>query len=443
MKSYAKHMLTHLLILLLSVSVAFMQQNSASAQSIRAFSQEELDQMLAPIALYPDSLLSQILMASTYPLEVGEAARWSRAHPDLKGDQAVNAVDQKNWDSSVKSLVAFPQILMMMDEKLDWTERLGDAFLGQQSQVMDTVQYLRQRAQTAGNLNSNDQVRVAPQGEVIVIEAANPRIIYVPYYDPAVVYGPWWWPAYPPVYWAPWPGYYFVNRFAWDVGIMIGAGFFFGTIDWPHRHVNVVHINRMKEHRRTGERIHGAVPNAWQHDPEHRRGVPYREMILRQQSAPANTLPDMRRDFRGHDRSHLEESSSPQFKAAVPEVRPDMSGTPGRTSMPPDIRHSDTRTPLARPGAPDAVSRTPVGRPHAFEGVGQGAEVRDFSRRGHSSSQRMAPSSQRIFTSPIRTPELRSSDNISAPQPSDSSTEPRSSGRKREHDRKIPKAADK
>src|SRR3989304_2353649 len=170
-----------------------MQQNSAAAQSIRAFTQEELDQMLAPIALYPDSLLSQILMASTYPLEVGEAARWSRTNPDLKGDQAVTAVEKKNWDPSVKSLVAFPQILMMMDEKLDWTERLGDAFLGQQTQVMDTVQYLRQRAQAAGNLNSNDQIRVDQQGEVIVIEPANPQVIYVPYYDPAVIYGPWWW----------------------------------------------------------------------------------------------------------------------------------------------------------------------------------------------------------------------------------------------------------
>src|SRR5512142_1269857 len=111
-----------------------------------AFSQPELDQMLAPIALYPDPLLSQILMASTYPLEIVEAARWSRANPSLKGDDAVRAVQQRDWDPSVKSLVAFPQILQMMDEKLDWTERLGDAFLAQEAQVMDTVQNLRQKA---------------------------------------------------------------------------------------------------------------------------------------------------------------------------------------------------------------------------------------------------------------------------------------------------------
>ena len=162
--------------------------------------------MLAPIALYPDSLLSQILMAATYPLEVVEAARWSRAHPGLKGDEAVRAADSYNWDPSVKSLVAFPQILDMMDDMLDWTQRLGDAFLDQESQVMDTVQNLRRRAYDAGNLRSTDQYRVDPQGPVIVIEAPNPLEYYVPYYDPFVIYGSWWWPTYPPVYWAPWPG---------------------------------------------------------------------------------------------------------------------------------------------------------------------------------------------------------------------------------------------
>ena len=208
MKARATYVLTQLLVLLLSVSLVFAQetvsmpQQDAPTQS-RTFTQQELDQMLAPIALYPDSLLSQILMASTYPLEVVEAARWSRANPNLKGDEAVRAVEQNTWDPSVKSLVAFPQILQMMDEKLGWTERLGDAFLSQQALVMDTVQNLRQKAYAAGNLKSTDQVRVEQQGQTIVIEPTRPEVIYVPYYDPLVVYGPWWWPAYPPVYWAP------------------------------------------------------------------------------------------------------------------------------------------------------------------------------------------------------------------------------------------------
>ena len=126
-----------LLVLLLVVPVAFARAEPPA--EVPAFTQQELDQMLAPIALYPDSLLSQILMASTYPLEVVEAARWSRANSHLVGEQAVKAVNERNWDPSVKSLVAFPQIIAMMDEKLDWTERLGDAFLAQQTQVMDTV----------------------------------------------------------------------------------------------------------------------------------------------------------------------------------------------------------------------------------------------------------------------------------------------------------------
>ena len=150
------------------------------------FTQQELDQMLAPLALYPDSLLSQILMASTYPLEIIEAARWVKAHPTLQGDQAVKATNQYNWEPSVKSLVAFPNVLAMMDEKLDWTERLGDAFLSQQPEVMDTVQNLRQRASANGTLQSTDQVRIDHEEQNISITSPDPQVVYVPYYDPSV-----------------------------------------------------------------------------------------------------------------------------------------------------------------------------------------------------------------------------------------------------------------
>ena len=172
------------------------------------FTQQELDQMLAPLALYPDSLLSQILMASTYPLEIVEAARWVKARPTVEGDQAVKATDQYNWEPSVKSLVAFPNVLAIMDEKLDWTERLGDAFLSQESEVMETVQNLRQRASANGTLQSTDQVRINQEGQNISITSPDPQVVYVPYYDPTVIYGSWWWPASPPVFWRPWPGYF-------------------------------------------------------------------------------------------------------------------------------------------------------------------------------------------------------------------------------------------
>jgi len=369
--------------------------------SRRAFTQQELDQMLAPIALYPDSLLSQILMASTYPLEVVEAARWSRANPDLKGDQAVRAVEQNSWDPSVKSLAAFPQVLQMMDEKLDWTERLGDAFLAQQAQVTDTVQNLRHKAYDAGNLKSTDQVRVDQQGQTIVVEPARPEVIYVPYYDPAVIYGPWWWPAYPPVYWAPWPGYFVGPRFAvgftWGVGIPVGVGFFFGAFDWPHRHITVVNVNNF--YFRTGNVNRVTV---WQHDPVHRRGVLYRDASLRQQFRRTSASPEVRRDFRGHEPSSFEGrrefGNRPEARGG-PGSRPEQRGSlSGRMNVP-DVSRSSPRIAPSRPSAPSGVSPPPhfEQRPHAFEGVGHGADVRTFSSRGHASFQGSAPRSSGSF----------------------------------------------
>jgi len=407
-----RRLLTRLLALLLSLSlaftpVAFAQNNPPPPRP--AFTQQELDQMLAPIALYPDALLSQILMASTYPLEVVEAARWSRANPGLKGDDAVRAVQQYNWDPSVQSLVAFPQVLSTMDEKLDWTGRLGDAFLDQQSQVMDTVQNLRQRAYAGGNLASTDQLRVYPEGQTIVVEPANPELVYVPYYDPMVVYGSWWWPAYPPVYWAPWPGYYrgpgLALGFAWGAGIGVSLDFFFGGWDW-HRHtINVVNVNNYYYRGAHAGRGPGA-PHEWEHDPAHRGGVPYREAAPRQKYGRASASPEGRRDFRGFD-------VSPSGNRAVPANRPD-----GRTG---DVRpntgavpnRSPVPGPANRPETPRARLGRPVSgqRPSAYEGIGSAAEVRGFSARGHASSQPIAPAHSGA-------PAPGSSGNVSAPRPS-------------------------
>jgi hypothetical protein len=385
-------------------------QANVPKQSRPAFTQQELDQMLAPIALYPDSLLSQILMASTYPLEVVEAARWSKANPNLKGDQAVQAVAENTWDPSVKSLVAFPQILMMMDEKLTWMERLGDAFLTQQQEVMDTVQSLRQKASDAGNLKSNDQIRVDQQGQSILVEPANPQVVYVPYYDPMVMYGPWWWPAYPPVYWALWPGYFYGPRFgvgfAWGIGIGIGPGFFFGGFNWPYRHISVVNVNNFYYHTVNVNR--GTV---WTHDPVHRRGVPYRDVALRQQFSRTSASPEARREFRGHDSSsfigHSAFGNRQEARGGSPGRsnmpggsrsgigsgsgnRPEIhGGSPGRSNVPGSGR-SDRRSAPSRPNVPSGVSPHVEPRPHAFEGVGQGAAERNFSARGHASSQGFA-----------------------------------------------------
>ena len=197
------------------------------------FSVEELDQMLAPIALHPDALLSQMLMASTYPQDVAEAVKWSAAHPDHDGDAAVTAVEGEAWDPSVKSLVAFPQALAMMGEHSDWVQDVGDAFLAEPNRVMDRVQFLRNKAKEEGNLESNEQMTVKyedppppeepatettagttvvveqaqPQtvvvqqapAQTIIIEQPNPQVVYVPAYNPMVVYGGWWWPLFPAV----------------------------------------------------------------------------------------------------------------------------------------------------------------------------------------------------------------------------------------------------
>lgn len=271
----AKSFLAALLAILIAAPFAL-------AQAQRTYSQAELDRMLAPIALYPDPLLSQILMASAYPLEIVEAARWSRANPGLQGDDAVRAVQNEDWDPSVKSLVAFPQVLQRMDENREWARSLGDAFLAQQPHVMETVQQLRRRAQAAGNLQSSEQIQVQQQGQAILVQPVHPRYIYVPYYDPMVVYGPWWWPAYPPVVWAPWPGYVRYHRpgvsvgFWWGAPVGLSVNFFFGNVDWHRRHVRVVHVNNY--YYRPLLVVNRAVlvtPQRWQHDPSRRRGIAF------------------------------------------------------------------------------------------------------------------------------------------------------------------------
>ena len=229
------------------------------------FPQAQLDAMLAPIALYPDALLSQVLMAATYPRDLDEAAAWARDHPDLRGQDAVRAAGNAPWDPSVLSLVAFPQVLGMLAERREWTEDLGQAYVEQPRQVMDTIQQLRARADAAGNLRSSQEILVGRRGDDYVIEPASPEIVYVPYYDPRYAYGTWWWPDYPPIWWNPWPGYRYAvgyGGFGWGYGVTLGSGFFFGAIDWPRRYLRYSHHRPWYFHHhhrfRTGDR--------WTHD---------------------------------------------------------------------------------------------------------------------------------------------------------------------------------
>jgi hypothetical protein len=190
------------------------------------YTQQKLDQMLAPIALYPDQLVSQILMASTFPLQIVQAARWldNPSNAALKGDALVTALQPMNWDPSIKSITAFPAIVTMLNENLDWTNSLGVAFTHQQSDVMAQIQFLRHQAQRAGNLASNDKIVCREDGPNIAIASANPNVVYAPYYNPAVVYGTWPWAEYPPVYFS--PGYFGLGPLA------VGVGWAWGPA-WP------------------------------------------------------------------------------------------------------------------------------------------------------------------------------------------------------------------
>lgn len=318
-----RRILTALLALLIAVPVF--------AQAQRSYSRAELDQMLAPIALYPDTLLSQVLMAATYPAEVSEAARWSRANPGLQGDVAVRAAEYEDWDPSVKSLVAFPQILERMDENPDWTYRLGDAFLAQEPQIMDTVQQLRHRAQAAGNLQSSEQLYVRQQGQTILVQPASPQYVYVPYYDPMVVYGPWWWPAYRPVVWAPWPGYARHHRhgtafgFWWGRPVALSLNFFFGDFDWHHRHVRVVHVNNYYYRSPApANRTVVVERGRWQHDSNHRRGVDYRNAEVRLRFAGAQVE---RREAQRYERRDERRNERRTERQAAPVVAPAQAHT--------------------------------------------------------------------------------------------------------------------
>jgi hypothetical protein len=221
------------------VSAAQDQDAQAPAQPSQAppytpQTPDQLQQLVAPIALYPDSLVAQVLAASTFPAEIVEADRWVQANPDLKGDALGHAVDQQSWDPSVKALTAFPTVLGNMDKNISWTSSLGDAYYNQEQGVMDAIQVMRQKAQQAGNLKDTPQQTVQTQGSDIVIQPASPDVVYVPAYDPWLVYG------YPVVAWPGWypyPGIWYGGpSLFWGVGFGIG---FYGGFGWGWGHWGV------------------------------------------------------------------------------------------------------------------------------------------------------------------------------------------------------------
>lgn len=349
---------------------------AAQEGSKPVFSQEELEQVVAPIALYPDSLLAQILMASTYPLEVVQADRWAKENKNLKGDALAAALEKQQWDPSVKSLVNFPQVLEMMSQKLDWTQKLGDAFLAQQKDVMGTVQKLRKKAEAEGNLKTTKEQKVIVEKETqtIVIESASPTVVYVPTYNPAVVYGAWPYPAYPPYYYYP-PGYAAgAAVFGFAAGIAVGAawGYAWGNCNWHGGDVDVnvnrnANFNRNIDRGKYANQYKGGKGN-WQHSPEHRKGVSYRDQGTAQKfnRASTNQAIQSRENFRGRaeaGRQDISRGGADQFK-----------GGQG-----------------ARAGTREAGGQ----RSSAFSGMDRGGSAtRDMSNRGSSSRQSMSSGSR-------------------------------------------------
>ncbi len=410
-----------------------------SAQPAPAFTPAQLDQLVAPIALYPDPLLTNVLAASTYPIEIVLADRWI-ADPNnaaLRGDALAAALANQDWDASVKSLVPFPQTLRMMSTQLDWTQRLGNAFLSQQGDVMDSVQRLRRQAQAAGTLVSTPQQVVTTDGPTIVVAPASPQIVYVPYYDPRVVYGGWVYPTYPPVYFPPPPGYYYDYRPGFVAGLTFGIGiavvatlWHWGDFDWHRREIIIDHdrFDRIERDRTViVDRDHRGG-DTWQHDPYHRRGVAYRDPQTRARFQPsaAPAAADAHRNFRGYDNAVRSlppvantnaaargAASQPQRQGEFPRnaqaPAPANSAAASRpaANAPLANRPAPNVAPSGRPAFPQAAATRPAvpaaanrslaapaltrQPPAAFNAVARGPEAKAQADRGRASRETAAP----------------------------------------------------
>ena len=402
--------------MLLALTAQVMAENGGGDSS-KKLSNEQLAQLLAPIALYPDALVSQILMASTYPLEVVQADRWAKSHKQSAGDVLTRQLEKETWDPSVKSLVSFPTVLASMSEKLDVTSKIGDAFLAQQKEVMETIQLLRRKAYDAGNLKTSKEQKVVVEKEVIVIQAASPEVIYVPTYSPTVVYGTWMYPAYPPYYYYPppppaYPPYYF------SVGIIVGPSYGYGHFDWhggyvyppppPPRppppppppgppppgppHPGPPHPGPpppgppppgtagARQTSATTLPAEGANQKPWQHNPEHRKGVAYKDGATAQKfgQSPTRSIAGRGDSSRGYGNFGGSTGNRPS------------AGTMDRGASGAGSRPAAGMTDKSTGGSgyrPSAGTMDRGSRDNAFSGGGSGSQERAARDRGMSSRQ--------------------------------------------------------
>ena len=390
----------------------------AAAQTAK-FSPAQIEQLVAPIALYPDGLAVQVLIAATYPLEVVEAARWRTKNASLKGEALDQALESQDWDPSVESLTRFPDLLQRMSDNLDWTKDLGDAFLDQKDEVLDTVQRMRAKAYESGALKTTkEQVvtrEIVKEKEIIRVEPADPQVVYVPTYSPDAVYGPPPTPYYPAMTGYP-PGYVATaSLLSFGAGMAVGAAVW-GDCDWGHNEVNNyynnggggggnqnVNVNKNKEKNvnKSGNRTRGeGGRQKWQHNPEHRGGVPYRDQASAKKYGGRDQVASRdraNRDVaRGFDRGQpggARASQQParggsKEAASRPGAGPGQGG--GRPSAPGGQpgrqggqRPGASQQPATRPGG--SGSRPDRRQGGAFGGYESGRSSREASARGASS----------------------------------------------------------
>jgi hypothetical protein len=392
----------------LAPPVVFAQQAQPAQTQAPApeFTQAQLEQILAPIALYPDELLTQVLVASTYPLEVVMASRWldQPGNKDLKGDALVKALDGQDWDASVKSLVPFPTVLKTMSDQLDWTQKLGDSFLAQESDVFAAVQSLRGRAQAAGTLKSTEQQTITQDASAIVIAPAQANTVYVPAYNPTVAYGAWPYPSYPPVYYPPPAGYYLgtalATGLAFGAGVAItGALWGWGRPNWGAGSVNVnvnrfnsINANSINANRFSNRTLSSST---WQHNADHRRGVGYANAQVRQQYRPNSAGNSAARDaFRGRQTAGLGQPGQRQAGTGNLQGRLPSGGGVGHAQA----RQGNVQRPNAGGGQgrmQNVQRQGGGGGASAFRGVGNGASTRAQSAQGHASRGGMSAAGAR------------------------------------------------
>ena len=386
---------------------------------------ERLDQLVAPIALYPDPLLMQILMASTYPLEIVQAERWIKERPKLRGEELDKALEAQTWDASVESLTHFPDVLGRMSKNLDWTSELGDVFLAQQADVLDAIQRMRRKANQAGKLESTKQQQVVVEKEIIKIVPADPQIVYVPTYVPQAVYGP---PAYPPPYPAMYaypPGYVATTSLlSFGAGMAVGAAIS-GGCDWGSHQVNVynnyggggggggnknnnnVNIDNSKTFNQANVNKQNVNKQQWQHNPEHRRGVSYQNQQVSQRYAGKGSQGQQTRDqARGYDRSANAAAQTRPATGAAAQTRPATNA--GAQTRPATNAAAQTRPATGtatRPSSNDATARgaqgkqappttrqssRPATQQTASRGAGGGGRQDAFGGQGNGSAERSA-----------------------------------------------------